>query len=71
MSARERKRAPHYAGAKHTYKTLRNRKERAKLRQALGNIAREVPGVDIPGEHIAEHAGPTRELEPFDHWAYD
>ena len=82
--SRTKKSKSHVYAYKSPYKAARVRKERAKLREALGSLKTTTPidrgdwedrcGNDdchICGTQYAPDAGPTYELEPFDHWAYD
>ncbi len=82
--SRTRKSKNSLAGPKARYKEIRVGKERAKLRNALIAL-KAAPVIDrgdwedrcgnddchICGTQYAPDAGPTYELEPFDHWAYD
>lgn len=79
--SRTHKSKNHIASYKAHYKAARVRKERAQLRETMGALKSEPPRdvVDVCGSptceecctQFADTAGPTRELEPFDHWAYD
>lgn len=78
--SRTRKSKNYLAGPKSIYKAYRVRKERARLREALGTMKVETDvedncgstvGCPHCGVHYADDAGPKHELAHFDHWAYD
>lgn len=82
--SRTRKSKNYLAGPKSIYKASRVRKERARLREALGTMKAR-PSTDVGdwedrcgnddchfcGTQYADDAGPKHELAHFDHWAYD
>ena len=66
-------------GAKRLYKGARVRQERARLREAIGNLRFSYPLTDEgpcaccggTDSYIAADAGPTEELAYFNHYEYD